>query len=757
MKRKERKLTRLILTTLMCAGGGLIDIPSANAEETVTKTIEQNLPSVELTVNGESINSEESYMSGNDYVFGNVSFRKKYGSTNVNYTPVINPATTLTVAAGEDNALRLIQGGACNDASNYMVKMTGGTLGYLYGGYSGAITSANDNTVTITGGTIINCVMGGFSENADATGNTVTISGGTIGGTVTGGVSVSGDDVTDNTVTISGGTISREVAGGQALQGAANNNTVEITGGTVNGSVYGGNGTTADGNTVTISGGTIAADSYIHGAFANTSATTNTVNILTQIAVGGLAGGELMDSGTSSGNTLNVAAKGVSTGDLYAFQNINFYLPTDMTTSDVMLTVNGTATVTDAKVGVLAQGTLANLAKDDKVTLLSAGTLTGTVTQTTEITVPTSITTVDTYEFSVTSDENNIYATITKDDSGSGGGGGGDTPSDPAEDAKKSPVETRAAAVTLLNAGADMLASQGFAQAANAVALEAAEQAKNAEPGAAAPAASTFTPFAAFGGSSMRAESGSHVDTKGFGINVGFAKEFANSQGKLLFGPVVEYGGGTYDSYNNDTHGDGKSHYWGVGVMARQVNHDGFYYEGSVRGGRVTSDYSADIANNAGGTNHVSYDSTSNYWAAHLGLGKVFAAGEKGVVDGYLKYFYSHQSGDDVTLNGAGERASFDSVDSHRIRIGARYTHKVNEMNSFYGGLAYQYEFGGEARAHYSVSGEAPSPSVKGSSGMLELGWQVKPGGPVTIDLGVTGWAGKQRGGSVQLGATWTF
>ena len=126
-------------------------------------------------------------------------------------------------------------------------------------------------------------------------------------------------------------------------------------------------------------------------------------------------------------------------------------------------------------------------------------------------------------------------------------------------------------------------------------------------------------------------------------------------------------------------------------------------------------------------------------------------------MDGYLKYFYSHQSGDDVTLNGAGERASFDSVDSNRIRIGARYTHKVNEMNSFYGGLAYQYEFGGEARAHYSVSGEAPSPSVKGSSGLLELGWQVKPGGPVTIDLGITGWAGKQRGGSVQLGATWTF
>ncbi|MBR1886472.1 MAG: autotransporter domain-containing protein [Schwartzia sp.] len=101
--------------------------------------------------------------------------------------------------------------------------------------------------------------------------------------------------------------------------------------------------------------------------------------------------------------------------------------------------------------------------------------------------------------------------------------------------------------------------------------------------------------------------------------------------------------------------------------------------------------------------------------------------------------------------------AHFEAVDSHRIRVGARLTHKVNERNSFYGGLAYQYEFNGDARATFNGMG-APSPSVKGSSGMLEIGWQVKLGdGPLTLDLGFTGWAGKQKGGSVQLGATWSF
>ena len=308
--------------------------------------------------------------------------------------------------------------------------------------------------------------------------------------------------------------------------------------------------------------------------------------------------------------------------------------------------------------------------------------------------------------------------------------------------------------MTIVNAGADMLASQGFAQAANAVALDMAEQAENG-----APATSGFTPFAAFGGSSLRAESGSHVNTKGFSLNIGFAREIANSQGKLLFGPVIEYGGGNYDSYlDNGAHGKGGAHYFGLGLMARQINHNGFYYEGSIRGGRVSSDYeSNDVRTGV----KVGYDSDSNYWAAHLGIGKVFTAGKRDSVDAYLKYFYSHQAGDNVAIkfNGqeTGDRGNFESVDSNRIRIGARYTHKINERNSFYGGLAYQYEFGGEARAHFTGVGETPSPSMKGSSGMLELGWQVKPGGPVTIDLGVNGWAGKQRGGSVQLGATWTF
>ena len=52
------------------------------------------------------------------------------------------------------------------------------------------------------------------------------------------------------------------------------------------------------------------------------------------------------------------------------------------------------------------------------------------------------------------------------------------------------------------------------------------------------------------------------------------------SSGKLLIAPVIEYGRGSYDSYlDNGTHGDGDAHFWGAGLMAKQLNDDGLYYE----------------------------------------------------------------------------------------------------------------------------------------------------------------------------------
>ena len=672
------------------------------------------------------------------------------------------------------------------DVSGYTVNVNGAKISWLSGAETDSGT-ASGNHVKVVDGSITTAV-GAYSKTGDAIKNGVEIEGGKIGGyyaiAVAGGWSESGN-ASENTVEIKGGSIEGgfRVAGGYVESGTgnANENTMTISGGTIGdegawtsivGGSTSGDGKSASNNTITISGKpTFVGDVGIYGGQAygtNGVASNNTVNILIPITVAELTGGDVMPGGTSSGNTLNIAAKGVTTGSVNAFQNMNFYLPSDIANNDTMLTVNG-GTKTDVEgvtFGVAALSGV-NLQKGNTVNLITnpSGLTTADTLKTTDSATlakeaflsPNSLTTDNKYELSISKKgEDTIIATVDNvteqkaDEGGSGENGGSGKKAVSIPDVLKSPVETRAGVVTLVNAGADLLVSQGMSNAADAAAAERTEG-----DAAAAPRAGGFAPFAAVSFGKLRAESGSHVDNKGIGMNLGFAREIANKNGKLLVGPVIEYGHGSYDSYQDSgIKADGKSSYWGIGVIAKQTNDNGFYYEGSLRAGRTKSDYNSDLRPGL----HVNYDSSATYWAAHLGVGKLEDIGHDNTLDYYGKYFYSHTGSDSTYLNGANETANFDAVNSHRIRLGARLTHALNEKNKIYGGLAWQYEFKGDARATYSVSGEAPSPSVKGSSGMIELGWQVKPGkSPMTIDLGVTGWVGKQRGITANVQANWTF
>jgi len=738
--------------------------------------------------------------------------------------PVVSPSLstikTLNITGGTGTKDFAGFYSTTEDVAGHTVNLSGSaTIGSLYGGYVDGAFSANNNnlnisgdattvsaafggrsndgavngnTVTISGGTVTGAVTGGLSMNSDATENKVAINGGNFGSYVTGGHTTNGKKATDNTVTIEGGTITGNIYGGlsqNGTAGAANNNTVTISGGTINKQVFGGNSAAGDANnnTITVSGGTIKDDimggystdhkaddntltisgspeisssAQIWGGNARTSASNNTVNILSPITVSLIQGGYVANAdGQITGNTLNIAAKGVTTGAVKGFQNMNFYLPSDIAKDDTMLTVNGSRAtdVQGVTFGVAALSGV-KLVKGDTVNLLvnNNGLTTDDTLKTTdsatlakaEFLSANSLTTDNKYELSISKKGmDTIIATVDNvtEQKADEGGSGENIP-----DVLKSPVETRAGVVTLVNAGADLLVSQGMANAADAAAAE-----RSGGDGVAAARAGGFAPFAAVSFGKLRAESGSHVDNKGIGMNLGFAREIENKSGKLLVGPVIEYGHGSYDSYQDSgIKADGKSSYWGIGVIAKQTNDNGFYYEGSLRAGRTKSDYNSDLRPGL----HVSYDSSATYWAAHLGVGKLEDIGHDNTLDYYGKYFYSHTGSDSAYLNGANETANFDAVNSHRIRLGARLTHALNEKNKIYGGLAWQYEFKGDARATYSVSGEAPSPSVKGSSGMIELGWQVKPGkSPMTIDLGVTGWVGKQRGITANVQANWTF
>ena len=806
-KKEQKRLAKLILASLLVSGWSVAmpSMASATAIDPDTTFNFHASPSA-VTIDASVADSEGiKGFTGSDpvAVYGNIeanNYRHNFGSgalVTSNYTgkilsmasygtndystsnliQMVNDETfgptgavsgyTVTLNAPSDAAIHDVIGGFAlgGTATGNTVNINGGSIGHAAGGWnvSADTGGASGNTLNISSG-FVSGAFGGFGGmGGSATGNTLNLNGGEVSEAIGGS---GGIESSSNTINISGGEVSMFIHGGNSGWaggiGPADNNTVNITGGSMfneysTATIYGGSGgTSASGNAVTI-GGTakLGADTNIYGGVASYqevdpadpypetptmyvtkegTAANNTVNILIPMTVAGLYGG-IGDTATSTGNTLNVAAKNVVTGDLNGFQNMNFFLPPDIANGDTMLTVNG-GSPTDVQgvtfgVAALQGATLAEGNTVDLVTNPNGLTTDGSLQTTTSFTVPTGLTTDTTYEMSISKkDGNTIMATVDK---------ATPKPSPDADERLKSPVETMAGVVTMINSGTDMMASQGMDNAAAAVAAAGGQSA----------------PFAALGGSSLRAQSGSHVDTKGFNIGLGFAKEIENNSGKLLIGPIVEYGHGKYDSYqDNGITADGKSHYWGIGLIAKQTNNNGFYYEGSLRVGQAKSDYNSDQ-----GAFRANYDSKSTFWAAHLGLGKLVDIGKNNTLDYYGKYFYSHTGGDDVTMHTTlGDvAANFDSVDSNRLRIGARITHAMNEKNKIYGGLAYQYEFSGNARATFNGTA-APSPSVKGSSGMMELGWQVKPGkSPMVIDLGVTGWVGKQRGVTANLQATWTF
>ena len=479
------------------------------------------------------------------------------------------------------------------------------------------------------------------------------------------------------------------------------------------------------------------------------------VNDTGKTVYGGYTSGTGGTAADGKANVLAIRAAGTEIGDFKGIQNLKFYLPEGATSSMATMLKLGVKDkdIKGLNVDLNLSGAAKTLKREDVFSLMKVaegGTLTtdekikGEVTGTQGVSLD--------YKFRVQkkgADE--LIAAVE---------------SVKMKDATKSLAETRTTATDVLGGGMTMLADAGVSAAVQAAAsanantqVEAAPMATNKAPSAKAASAANvqsgaYTAWAAQGGSSMRIHSGSYVDTHGYTLNVGFARKQDGKDSTLTFGPFVEYGRASYDSYLEDaagTHGSGKVSYIGAGVLARQDLKSGLYLEGSVRGGRIKSDYEGNIS----GTS-TSYDISNPYYAIHLGVGKETKLKAGDALETYLKYFFSHQNGTSGKLS-TGEDYDFDAVNSHRLRLGARYTHDMGEEGKFYAGLAWEYEFNGEARATYQGMA-TPSPSLKGGSAMLELGYRFTPKkSRVSYDVNFSGWQGKREGFSGSVGVNWAF
>mgnify|MGYP003425841410 FL=1 len=679
---------------------------------------------------------------------------------------------TITADSANDFA---VYGGAIQVATDAesvtgnKVTVNAGTItGWVVGGGSNGTGSVKGNSVTINGGTIVGSrVVGGSSAKGAEESNSVTVNGGNItadvigartgggqtatknkvilaGGTITG--SVNGAEIIDtgtataNEVTIAHTTVNGRVNGGTAYDGSATNNIVTLNSGSVSGNVYGGssNGAyDASNNTVNFNGGYVAGDIIGGYTASGGNPINNTINIKATLqGTDRLAGGYTTPQGyVTTGNTLNVYSLNNKVKQLGGFQNINFYLPAEAKDGSTALTITGSdvtdLTKTTVKAGVaggsdLAIGDTVNLlvepAGGSGTTINTTGMGTGTLTEGVS----------SSYDLAITTTPNSVLATITASPNGE---------SRTLKAQAQSLTETRAAMAALVNRGADLAAGMGMTNA-----MHATED--NLEKSGIFAATNIYT---------LRSETGSYVDSKGVGLELGYAKRLDKGKTQVLVAPFLEYGYGKYDSYlDNDIHASGKSHFFGGGILARADQDSGIYYEGSLRYGRITSDYeSSDLKNNLG-LSTITYDTAAPYFAVHAGIGKINKLSRGNELDIYGKYFYSHTGSDTAKLN-SGETYDFDAVNSNRIRLGARYNHPVSS-GKVYVGLGVEHEFSGEARASYK-NRETGAPTLRGTSGLMELGWKktATKAQPMYADLTLTGWVGRQRGISFNAFLGWTF
>ena len=709
----RKSLSYKILAALMAAGsfGLYAATPAAAAVELTNGQLRANGNAIVIKNN--ELTEPAMDLSNVSQVYGvgyNYSASYKDDADDGNVT--ITNSTFNEVYGGYTDGVN----GKNTTANNNTVTLNNSNISNVYGGYSG-LGSAKKNIVKIDGGNYGVIIGGSSGNNADS--NVVSISNAAINNYINnyiiGGLGITNAngnkiEITNSTVSIS---ISSSIkgwalTGGYASSGSASSNQAIITDSTISGNVYGGyivNATNqlAENNSITITGNSNIANANLYG-YATYSGTA-----------------------TGSNNTLTLNGWSGSTQSVQNFNVINF--------ENIKWNNDGTVlNITDNKEKDALANTNIKLNKlnfsggtqlntGDSMTFVK-GTDLGIdatkVTMAPEFTA--GVATVGTGDVEV--DENSVKYTLTEVKQ---------------NDQIDLVAENRAVAAAFVNQGTDLISDS----------LDTISRDDNYG----------VKTFAAVHGNRSKYDVNSDIKINGWSViaGVGNADKFDNGS-EFSWGVFYENGSGNYRTYNEFNNeffrGDGSLVYNGGGIAARYTNKNGVYTEGSLRAGMLKSDMDNALRDGAG--NFYGYESESAYYGAHLGIGKIISLSESSDLDVYGKFFHTYTEGDSFKV--AGDEFEFDSINSDRLRVGARITsNKENKFSTYYG-LAYEYEFNGDA--DMTAQGlKAPTQSLQGSSVMAEVGfnYQPTPTSPWSFDLNMRGYAGERQGGSFNVQATYTF
>lgn len=570
---------------------------------------------------------------------------------------------------------------------------------------------ANNNQV-ITNNSQISIVYGGWGINANN--NKVILNNGSNSTYVIGGDSETGEDkpgdTNDNTVIINNSTVTNAF-GGYSFYSYANNNTVIINNSTIESSnssdIIGGytpQGKGATGNIVKIIGNSHIENASIYGGRSD----IDNIDVITD-------------------NTLTLDGWSGSTKSVKNFNDINFD-NINWQNGETVLKITAGAkndlANTEIYLNSIAGGS--KIAVGDTMTLIKSNKSVNLGIKKDNIKVKDNF-------FAGVATEGTGTATVNND--------GVDFTIDTLKANRQIDLvaENRAVAAAFVNQGTDLISDS----------LDTISRDSNYG----------VKTFAAVHGNRSKYDVNSDIKINGWStiVGVGNAGKFNNGS-EFSWGVFYENGSGnyrTYNEFNNDFfRGDGSLVYNGGGIAARYTNKNGVYTEGSLRAGMLKSDMDNALRDGAG--NFYGYESESAYYGAHIGIGKITSLSESSDLDVYGKFFHTYTEGDSFKV--ANDEFEFDSINSDRLRIGARITsNKENKFSTYYG-LAYEYEFNGDA--DMTAQGlKAPTQSLQGSSIMAEVGfnYQPTPTSPWSFDLNMRGYTGERQGGSFNVQATYTF
>ena len=574
-------------------------------------------------------------------------------------------------------------------------------------------------------------------------------------------------DISNRQIAIHGGTFSK-IFGGFTSGGNVFNNELSIYGGEVKGKIFGGVSSTGSvvGNKIYIYGGKFSGD-IVAGKVQNPNSTSEVTNNVINIYgtpdlknanfVGGIFGNEKKDAG----NVLNINTAGLVVGriDSDSFEKIIFNLPSTVKNGETILSVTRGNLALD-KIGFATDGN-SELQTGDKINLVIDG-LKKTESADLEssadlegVNVATSVPSVEnsaqtyftrgaTLDYEVNLNQNSD-GSITATVGNLIGATSNPIPQSDDTDFVKAIIPELDPFTEMMTDSE--LYKENFAGGDKIFSAENFLELND------------YKFFFNSGNKTVKTKSGGgYVKTSRGNYSLGFARSFKTEFGKIYVAPVFESASGNYSALlSNNMLGSGNIKYKAGGIIARMMQENGFYFEGSFRAGRTENNFASNDFLISGLPTHVTYSMEAPIFTGHFRVGDAIKIDDKNILDLYGIYFATHQTGKTAVLS-TGESVNFNSSTAQTFRTGFRLTTRASKVSKIYAGLAWQYEKNSDSIAT-ATNYNKTSAGATGSSGMFEFGWQIKPNKFTswTLDLNATGWVGRQQGFNILAKAQKSF